>query len=367
MRVLPLKHAMKLFKEEKFVGITKAVFGLLQTDQTTPGFGPVGEYNLYPCFETLRQLCIGETAEYAVVQCEFREKNGDVVSICPRTCLRQAVEIGNAAGTDFLIGFEVEVVFINFNKTESGLVFGGNPVSEGHSWSNIRATHGPMMLPIIETILETLEKADIELQQWHPESAPGQYEFILPPLPPLMAVDTLLMTRDIISSIVARNSLRATFVPKPYPNACGTGAHMHMSMTEGTNYKSFYAGVLKHLPGLAAFGYSHETSYDRVADGVWSGGRWVAWGSQNRETPLRKVEESHWEIRCKYSDFSIFFHFVNRYSYSPYLVFPVLSPRISIYPGRCSYLVFFHRCLFSKKNQKNQRTKKIQLNINKQN
>lgn len=26
--------------------------------------------------------------------------------------------------------------------------------------------------------------------------------------------------------------------------------------------------------------------------------RWVTWGTQNRETPLRKVEDSHWEIKC---------------------------------------------------------------------
>lgn len=28
------------------------------------------------------------------------------------------------------------------------------------------------------------------------------------------------------------------------------------------------------------------------------GNRWVTWGTQNRETPLRKIEGSHWEIKC---------------------------------------------------------------------
>jgi glutamine synthetase len=35
-----------------------------------------------------------------------------------------------------------------------------------------------------------------------------------------------------------------------------------------------------------------------MADGFWAGGRWVTWGTQNRETPLRKVAGSHWEIKC---------------------------------------------------------------------
>lgn len=34
-----------------------------------------------------------------------------------------------------------------------------------------------------------------------------------------------------------------------------------------------------------------------MADGCWAGGRWVAWGSQNRETALRKIEDSHFEIK----------------------------------------------------------------------
>lgn len=26
--------------------------------------------------------------------------------------------------------------------------------------------------------------------------------------------------------------------------------------------------------------------------------RWVTWGTQNRETPLRKIRGSHWELKC---------------------------------------------------------------------
>jgi glutamine synthetase len=63
-------------------------------------------------------------------------------------------------------------------------------------------------------------------------------------------------------------------------------------------YEPFYAGVLKHLRAIAAFTYSSMVSYERVLDGSWAGGTWVAWGTQNREVPLRKIEDSHWEIKC---------------------------------------------------------------------
>jgi glutamine synthetase len=63
-------------------------------------------------------------------------------------------------------------------------------------------------------------------------------------------------------------------------------------------YESFYAGILKHLPAITAFTYSSPASYDRMVDSCWAGGRWVTWGTQNRETPLRKIEDSHWEFKC---------------------------------------------------------------------
>lgn len=31
---------------------------------------------------------------------------------------------------------------------------------------------------------------------------------------------------------------------------------------------------------------------------VLTGARYVTWGTQNRETPLRKIEDSHWELKC---------------------------------------------------------------------
>lgn len=62
-------------------------------------------------------------------------------------------------------------------------------------------------------------------------------------------------------------------------------------------YESFYAGILKHFRAICAFTNSHPASYERMADGVWSGGRWVTWGTQNKETPLRKCEDGHWELK----------------------------------------------------------------------
>lgn len=295
VRVIPVKVARELFNSQRSIGITKASLGLLQHDLMVPGFSPVGEYELIPCFDGLRR---GDRPEYAIVQGEFRELDGSEVGICPRTLLRNIVERAQENEITFRIGFEVEVVFLAVDTADGTHAFSKDLGGCGHSWSNASALRGIKLMTVVEEIVALLENADIDVVQFHPESAPGQFEFVTGHLEPLQAVDTLLATRNIIHATAEKHGMKATFVPKPFANACGTGAHVHMSIVPEDKYASFYAGILKHLRAIAAFTYCNASSYDRMQDSVWSGGRYVAWGTQNRETPLRKVSSSHWELKC---------------------------------------------------------------------
>jgi glutamine synthetase len=73
---------------------------------------------------------------------------------------------------------------------------------------------------IVEEVYDVLTDAGIEVQQFHAESAPGQYEIITGPLPPMEAVDALVFTRDTIYNIATKHGVKATLLPKVYNNAC---------------------------------------------------------------------------------------------------------------------------------------------------
>ncbi|TVY40421.1 Protein fluG [Lachnellula subtilissima] len=298
LRVIPAKRALSLLQANNHlhIGITKAALGLLQNDSLIPGLAPSGEYKLQAMLSSLRP---GPTKGFASVQCEFREYDGSEVDLCPRSLLRRTIKTAKSQGLQFLMGFEVEIVFMS--RSPEGAFM---PMAEScsHVWSSARALHGSGKLDLLTEIYDTLLSAGISLEQWHAESADGQYEFVLPPLPPLEAVDTLLQAREIITTVAANHSLRATLFPKPFDNQPGTAAHVHISIASPNGndpavYEAFYAGFLKHLPAIIAFTYSKPASFDRVLDGFWAGGRWVAWGTQNRETALRKVADSHWEFK----------------------------------------------------------------------
>jgi glutamine synthetase len=126
-------------------------------------------------------------------------------------------------------------------------------------------------------------------------------------MPPLAAIDQLYQARQIIVQIAETRGLRATLHPSPF-SGIGTAAHVHVSLNNAdTDNKApiqenidagFWAGVLNHLQAICAFSLPERDSYKRVVDNSWTGGTWIAWGTQNRETPLRKVSNARWEIRC---------------------------------------------------------------------
>ncbi|KKY30392.1 putative glutamine synthetase-like protein [Diaporthe ampelina] len=298
MRMIPFRKLITSLEEGKPVdiGITKACLGLLQHDWMSPGTNASGEYRLHPDFSSLKAGPIpGHFSMYG----DFREKDGSTVPLCPRTQLTRAQEHGARQGLAFLVGFEIE--FLLLHRSESGKF---EPLaSDGHSWSVSRFWSDQKIPKLLAEIVRALESMDILVEQVHAESAPGQFELVLPPLAPVQAVDTLLHAREVISAMATAAGFKFTLYPKPFPDACGTAAHAHISISSAggdkkETYEPFYAGVLKHLRAIAAFAYSNPASYERLADGVWAGGRWVTWGTQNREAPLRKIEGSHWEFKC---------------------------------------------------------------------
>jgi glutamine synthetase len=158
------------------------------------------------------------------------------------------------------------------------------------------------MLPIIEEIIDHLAEIDIHLPQFHSEAAPGQWEFPLPALEPVKSVDVLNKTKDVIRNVAKKHGLKATCYPRPYSFTCGSANHAHFSIngpgdTVEKYEAPFLAGILEHLPALMAFTLPVEESYQRVNAGIWSGGEYVCWGTQNKEVPLRKCGPGHFELK----------------------------------------------------------------------
>jgi len=95
----------------------------------------------------------------------------------------------------------------------------------------------------------------------------------------------------------------------------GSGAHTNISIHSETfqGEKSskaptltpletvFLQSILDNLQAICAFSLPTVASYARVADGVWTGGTYVTWGTENREAAVRLCGapgNHRFEIRC---------------------------------------------------------------------
>ena len=302
VKSIPIQRAISSLErgEDITVGITHAALGILQNDVAPKGVSCTGEWRLHPDYSSLLP---GPREGHLTAFGNFKEIDGRAVPLCPRSLLQRTVSRAAALyDMSFLLGFEIELVILR--RSEKGGLLSLR--TDGHAWSVSRALDHDVVVSVLEPAILMLEEAGIHIEGFHAESAPGQYEVILPPESPVRAIDNLLYAREVISNHAVAKGYRMTLHPKPFADAAGTAAHVHISLStpedpKGKNpaiYEPFYAGILNHLRAIAAFTYSNKVSYERVVDGCWAGGTWIAWGTQNRETPLRKIEGSHWELKC---------------------------------------------------------------------
>ncbi|KAF5862402.1 hypothetical protein ETB97_011676 [Aspergillus alliaceus] len=294
VRIFPVAEFAKIVRKQRRIGICLCTQLMLQDDSIAPEGSVTGQFYMEP---DLSSLCrnVGINSKSATVMTYWKTEEGAPLPGCPRTTLQRVTNNLREHGIEVKCGFEIEVIFLKPTTNASGETE-YVPVVQNHSWSQMtRDTR--TMVPLLEEIVDSLASVGIHLEQFHAESAPGQFEFVLPPGSPITAVDTLLKARQIVTCVVEQHGLRATLHPRPLPHAAGSASHAHVSISPPTHEVSFLAGIMRHYPALAAFTLSQDVSYDRVKSGLWAGSEWVTWGTQNRETPIRKISPGHWEIK----------------------------------------------------------------------
>jgi glutamine synthetase len=143
------------------------------------------------------------------------------------------------------------------------------------------------------------------------EDGIGQFEVDFTYFDALTMADNYVFFRVMANEIAAKHGGFASFMPKPFGDRAGSGAHLNMSlydMATGENlfvdktdargcglsalgYK-FIAGVLKHLPAICAVVAPTVNSYKRLLKhGSASGFTWApvlcCYGNNNRTNTLR--------------------------------------------------------------------------------
>ncbi|CAO2647166.1 Nn.00g080880.m01.CDS01 [Neocucurbitaria sp. VM-36] len=296
-RILTAAFCLDQDKHVKFVGTGPAALYASYVDgtDTTP---VAAACRLVPDWSSF-QVCT-YAARHASVMCHiFETLNSFGFKRCPRTCLSKVLQIAEEElHCTFLGGYEVEVVFMDKSKSPY------EPVKNVVEWSLMEGLRG-RPVEILEEIADCLEAANISVQQLHTEGSQGLFEITTGPLKLMQATDALIFTHETIKTICDKHGLVATCFPKPSAAKGLVGQHLHLSIQstgdspiQQMNVDSYVAGILKHLRAICAFALPSHDSYTRVQDRRGTNGTWVTWGTEFRDVPLRKIESTHWEIRC---------------------------------------------------------------------
>lgn len=151
-------------------------------------------------------------------------------------------------------------------------------------------------MDLVEEIINGLERSSIQIHHFHAELN-DQLEIALAPEPALAAVDSLVLAQEAIRTICVRRGIKATMSPKPTLAGPSNGLYLHRSLSQPGRVlaDTFVAGILDHMGSLCAFGMANYDSYGRSASDCASA--WIGFGFDNRDLPVRKISEWHWELR----------------------------------------------------------------------
>jgi glutamine synthetase len=267
---------------------------LLDDAITTARFttGPVGDLRLMPDLTRLTPLA-GQPG-WAWAPADRYTQRGEPHAQCARTFARRATDRLAAGGLSARVGIELE--WVVDAGTGDDLV----PVTTGPAYGMTRLVD---VSDYARDLLAAMSAQGLDVDQFHPEYAPSQFELAVAATSPVAAADTSVLARQTIRAVSRRHGLRVSFAPAVEVGGVGNGGHVHVSILEGKRNlftggpglfgltpgaEAFTAGILAELRALLAVGAPCVASYGRLVPHQFAGA-FACWGLENREAALRLV------------------------------------------------------------------------------
>ena len=163
----------------------------------------------------------------------------------------------------------------------------------------------------LSELVSAMDDLGWDVYSFDHEDGNGQFEVDFSFADAMSMADRFVFMRMMSNAIARKHGYFASWMPKPFPNRTGSGAHYNMSLASvetGENlFKNpddprgcglsklgyqFVAGVLRHLPAISAVVSPTVNSYKRlIKQGSMSGSTWapvfVCYGNNNRTNALR--------------------------------------------------------------------------------
>jgi len=245
--------------------------------------------------------------------------HGQPFEACSRNILIRALAEAQRMGFRFNLGIETE--FFVLRRGADGSL---QPASSRDTLEKPCYDLPSLLdnLPWLDELVQAMNDLGWGVYSFDHEDANGQFETDFAYAEALTMADRLTFFRLMLKEISHRHGLIASFMPKPFSDRTGSGAHFNMSLADpatGRNLfvgdsagrisllaEQFIAGILRHAPAICAVIAPTVNSYKRlVAQGSMSGFTWapvfICHGNNNRTNMLR-IPAAADRVECRAAD-----------------------------------------------------------------
>jgi glutamine synthetase len=237
----------------------------------------------------------------------FLYYHGEPWPMCSRVVLQRAVDRAAALGYVFNLGIETEFYLV---RRENGRVVPANErdvlAKAAYDIVDLLAN-----LPFMDRMIGYMNELGFDVHSFDHEDSNSQFEFDFSYTDVMSMADRQTLWRMMMKSVAREHGFDVTFMPKPYSDRTGTGAHFNMSLADAESGANAFAdaddprgcgvsrlayhfigGLLEHAPALTALACPTVNSYKRlVKTGSMTGFTWApifrSYGGNNRTHMLR--------------------------------------------------------------------------------
>ncbi len=227
---------------------------------------------------------------------------------CSRQIFKRVLGQAREMGYQFNFGIEPEL-FLLKEDASGNVVPVGDRDNLAKPAYDVRTTLDSV--DVLDDIVEALNSVGYDVYSFDHEDGNGQFEIDFKFFEGLEMADRFVFFRLLVNEIAHEHGYFASFMPKPFADRAGSGAHYNMSLADiatGVNlFESaddprgcdlgeagyhFIGGILKHLPAICAVITPTVNSYKRlIKEGSMSGFTWApvfaCFGNNNRTNAVR--------------------------------------------------------------------------------
>lgn len=230
-------------------------------------------------------------------------------AMCSRTALARQTARARRLGYVFNLGIETEFFFVTVDEEGRPSPWNPRDTLDKPCYDAVGMLES---LQFLHEMVGYMNAMGWDVHSFDHEDGNGQYEFDFSYTDAVGMADRFMLFRLMAKEVARAHGYEATFMPKPWSERTGGGAHFNMSLASvdsGDNLFApgeddrygcgisdlgyrFLAGLLEHAPAVAAVTAPTVNSYKRlIRRGAMSGSTWapvfISYGRNNRTHMLR--------------------------------------------------------------------------------